>query len=123
MAIRALNSIGGFSVGETPVDIILANGDITTVGLAANGNVSFTGSNVSLGDIANLHILGGSSGQLLSTNGSGNLSWTTVSPGTLSNGSSNIQVLNSGNITFSSAGTANVVVITSTGQIIDGPIS
>lgn len=30
MAIRTFNSVGGFSVGETPETIILANGDITT---------------------------------------------------------------------------------------------
>ena len=109
MAIKALNSIGGFSVGETPVDIIYANGDITTVNFDANGNVYFTGSNVTLGNVADVHILGGSAGQLLSTDGSGNLSWTTVTPGTLSNGNSNIQVLNNGNITFSSNGVSNEI--------------
>jgi hypothetical protein len=36
MAIKAFNSIGGFSVGENAANIILANGDITT----SNANVS-----------------------------------------------------------------------------------
>ena len=30
MAIKPLNSVAGFSVGENPANIILANGDITT---------------------------------------------------------------------------------------------
>jgi cytoskeletal protein CcmA (bactofilin family) len=37
MSIKALNSVAGFSVGENPTAIILANGDITT------GNASFFG--------------------------------------------------------------------------------
>ena len=37
MAIKALNSIGGFSVGENPSNVILANGDITS------NNANFTG--------------------------------------------------------------------------------
>jgi len=41
MAIKAFNSVAGFSVGENPTNIILANGDITT------GNASLTGNIVS----------------------------------------------------------------------------
>ena len=37
MAIKALNSVGGFSVGENPSNVILSNGDITT------GNANLTG--------------------------------------------------------------------------------
>ena len=49
----------------------------TLTGLTSNGIVNFTNtSNVTLGDISNLHIGGGTSGYLLSTDGSGNLSWT-----------------------------------------------
>ena len=36
MAIKPFNSVGGFSVGESPANIILANGDITT----SNANLS-----------------------------------------------------------------------------------
>ena len=45
MAIKALNSIGGFSVGENPSNVILANGDITS------NNANFTGN--LLGNVAN----------------------------------------------------------------------
>ena len=49
----------------------------TLTGLTSNGVVNFTNtSNVTLGDISNIHISGGTSGYLLSTDGSGNLSWT-----------------------------------------------
>lgn len=44
MAIRTFNSVGGFSVGEVPTTVILANGDITT------GNANLT-SNVSAGNV------------------------------------------------------------------------
>ena len=44
MAIKPFNSVGGFSVGEVPANVILANGDITTgsANLTANLYVSNT---------------------------------------------------------------------------------
>ena len=75
MTLRAFNSIQGYSVGENPTqDIILANGDITTVNFTANG-VS------NLGPISNVKITGGSAGQTITTDGSGNLTFTTISTG------------------------------------------
>jgi hypothetical protein len=83
MALRPLNSIAGISVGNDPhVTIIQANGDITTTNITANSVVDFTAtSNVSLGAVANLHITGGNSGQVLSTDGAGNLSFIDSSSG------------------------------------------
>ena len=76
MALRPFNSIAGISVGLNSTDVILANGDITTTNITANGVVDFTAtSNVSLGAVANIHITGGSNGQVLSTDGAGNLSF------------------------------------------------
>ena len=76
MALRPFNSIAGISVGNTSVDVILANGDITTTNLTANGIVNFTStSNVTLGTISNIHIAGGNSGQVLTTDGAGNLTF------------------------------------------------
>ena len=44
MALRALNSIGGFSVGDNPQqNIILANGDITSNNITANGTANING--------------------------------------------------------------------------------
>ena len=72
MTIKAFNSIQGFSVGQNPTqNIILANGDITTVNFTANG-VS------DLNDLSNVKIYGGLTGQTIITDGSGNLSFTTI---------------------------------------------
>ena len=54
-----------------------------TADLTVTGNASFTGANVSLGNVANLHITGGSADYILKTDGTGNLSWTAQSTGTL----------------------------------------
>ena len=113
MAIRPLNSVAGFSVGETPANIILANGDITTT------NITLTGVS-NLNSVSNVKIAGGSSGQVIQTDGSGNLSFVTIDTWRIQNGTSNVQVLNSGNITFSVTGTANVGVFTTTGLNVEG---
>jgi hypothetical protein len=44
-------------------------------GITSNGNVTFSGANVDLGSVANLHISGGNVGDRLRTDGAGNLSW------------------------------------------------
>lgn len=51
--------------------------------IVANGNVAFSGANVSLGDVSNLKIDGGTFNYFLKTDGSGNLSWSapSISPG------------------------------------------
>ena len=71
MALKPLNSVDGFSVGETPANIILANGDITTTNLTANGIST-------LGNVGNVKITGGSNGQAIITDGSGNLSFAAL---------------------------------------------
>ena len=116
MALRTFNSVGGFSVGEVPTTIILANGDITTT------NITTTGVS-NLNSIGNVKISGGTNGQVIQTDGSGNLSFVTISTSTLSNGNSNIQIYANGNIALSSNGVANVVVITSTREIVNGTLS
>lgn len=72
MTIRAFNSIQGYSVGQNPQqDIILANGDITTFNFTANGISN-------LGPISNVKIFGGSSGAAITTDGNGNLTFSTT---------------------------------------------
>jgi hypothetical protein len=53
--------------------------------LTSNGNLVLTGANVSLGNVSNLHITGGSNGQVLGTDGTGNLSWVNGGSGNVSN--------------------------------------
>ena len=64
----------------------IIGGNLSTAGvLSATGNVTFTGANVSLGAIANLKITGGSNAYVLSTDGTGNLSWVAQGSGGASN--------------------------------------
>ena len=70
MALRPLNSVAGISVGSDPqTTVILANGDITTTNITVSG-VS------NLGPIGNVIITGGSNGQVIQTDGLGNLTFT-----------------------------------------------
>jgi hypothetical protein len=43
MALKPLNSVGGFSVGENQSNVILANGDITTGNITLTGNIAANG--------------------------------------------------------------------------------
>lgn len=98
-----------------------AQPNITSVGtltaLNVSGNVSLTGANVSLGSNSNVRITGGSSGQLLSTDGAGNLSW--VNQGAIIGGAagSNTQVqyntlgLLSASANFTFNGLTNVLTV------------
>jgi hypothetical protein len=105
MSRRAFNSIQGFSVGENPSqDIILANGDITTVNFTANG-VS------NLGPIGNVKITGGTSGQTIITDGTGNLVFTS----NISNPSgSNTQVQINNNGEFGASANLTFDTVTNT---------
>jgi hypothetical protein len=71
MAIRPLNSIAGFSTGDPAITIVQANGDITTINFTANGLSN-------LGPIGNVTITGGTTGQVLTTDGNGVLSFSSV---------------------------------------------
>jgi hypothetical protein len=87
----------------------------TLTGLTVNG-VSNLSSN------SNVKITGGSSGQLLSTDGVGNLSWITLSASQISNGTSNVSIPTAnGNILLSSNGVSNVMTITDSQAIIGAP--
>jgi hypothetical protein len=115
MASKQFNSVDGYSIGNATV-VVDANANITAAALTANGNVSFTGANVSLGSNSNVKLTGGSSGQYLQTDGTGNLSWqaVSVSAASISNGNSNVNIpAANGNIQVSVAGTSNVITFTS----------
>jgi hypothetical protein len=75
MAIIKFNARSGLSVGDiTVIDVVNDVGNVTAANLKVNG-VS------NIGPVGNVIITGGTNGQVLTTNGSGNLSWTTVSGG------------------------------------------
>jgi hypothetical protein len=77
--------------------------------LTANTKVDFyTGNaNVQLGNVANVHIYGGSNGQVLQTDGTGNLTWSsTANINEIQNGDSNVMIATAnGNVTITANGT------------------
>ncbi len=97
----------------------------TLTGLTSGGIVNFiTSSNVSLGAVGNVKITGGSSGQVLRTDGSGVLSWVSISSSGVSNGTSNVNIATSGgNVVVGVGGTASVFTVASTGVVISGTAS
>ena len=140
-------SLGGggggsnISNGTSNVNIATSGGNVTT-SVAGNANivvVTGTGANVNgtlsvsgtsnLGPVGNVTITGGVNGYVLSTDGSGVLSWVAQTGGggggsNISNGTSNVNIATSGgNVTTSVGGNANIVVVTGTGANIAGTLS
>lgn len=71
MALIPFNAEGGFSVGTDEISTIISTtGNVTPTNLTVSGKTD-------LGPASNVTITGGSSGQVLTTDGSGNLSFTT----------------------------------------------
>jgi hypothetical protein len=115
-----LNATGNANVGN------LGATDVVATNVTASGVVNFTtASNVSLGAVGNVKITGGTSGYLLSTDGTGTLSWIAPpSTSTISNGNSNVNIATSGgNVTTSVNGTANVQIVTATGVNVAGTLN
>jgi hypothetical protein len=119
---------GNASVGTT-----WTNWDGTLLGPSNNIKLK-------LGNVSNISILGGMPGGVLTTDGSGSLSWATSSSGGVGianavgwlhndgsgtlvwssptnvyYGTSNVAVINNSNVTVSVGGTANIATFTSTG--------
>lgn len=109
MALKALNSVAGFSVGEVANVVIYANSDVSPANIVVSGKSN-------LNSISNVIITGGSLGYLVSTDGTGNLSFIAPpSTSSITNGTSNVSIptLN-GNITLNVNGTSNVGLFTQT---------
>ena len=138
----------GISNGTSNVSIPTSGGNVNTsvagnanvfvvtgtgVNVAGTSNVTGTSNtanlNVSglsnLGAVGNVTITGGSSGFYLQTNGSGGLSWAAVPVGNgIANGTSNVLIpASGGNVNISSAGNANVLVVTGTGVNVAGTLN
>jgi hypothetical protein len=99
----------------------------STSRLQLRGNLYVTGNlfaNIQT-NLNNFHLSGGANGQVLTTDGAGNVRWVDPDPnvaGSIYNGNSNVIVHSNGNITFSSNGVANVVTISNT-QVNLGNVS
>ena len=113
-----------------------AQPNITSVGnltnLTSNGNVNFTNaSDVSLGSNTIVHITGGLAGQVLSTDGSGNLDWVTYAGSPIAGSNTEVQFKDtsgnlgaSANFTFNkTTNTLSVTTITATTANVSGTIN
>ena len=118
MALRALNSVAGFSVGETPANVILGNADILANNLSVNGISN-------LNSLSNVKISGGTAGQFIQTDGTGNLVFAGApTQAALANGNSDVNIPTAnGNITFTVGGVPNIAVMTTTGLVVTGNIT
>ena len=92
------------AAGNANIIVVTGTGVNVAGTLNTTGNTTFTGANVNLGAVANLHISGGTTGYVLSTDGSGALSW--ISAAVAASGS-NIVV-----DTFSGNGVQTVFTLT-----------
>lgn len=107
---------GGINASSIYTDTITSLGTLDS--LTVSGNVNFYGPNVTLGDVANMHIAGGNNGYFLQTNGNGVISWangTTTGNGTVGGANRQIQYNNDGNFAGSvgfefDSDTSNMVV-------------
>jgi hypothetical protein len=94
-------------------------GNLTTAGYVSAGSLNVSGTS-NLGPIGNVRISGGTIGQVIQTDGVGNLSFATISTSGVSNGTSSVTIPNvNGNINLTSAGNTTMVV-TGTGANITG---
>lgn len=94
------NDSGAFAGANTFI-FNSGTGLLTVPSIKSNTTANFQGaSNVNLGNVSNLHISGGTNGYVLSTDGSGNLSWSAGGSGNGTPGGSNTQVQFNNNGTF-----------------------
>jgi len=118
--ITATGNVSGGNLTTAGVLSVTGNanvGNLGTAGIIATG-VS------NLGPNSNVIITGGTNGQFLQTNGSGNLSWTTIVTSGVVNGTSNVSIpVADGNVNTSVGGVANVFVVTSTGANVTGYVT
>lgn len=115
MAIKKFNAIAGFSVGsDTVLEVIDSSANVSASNLTVSGLST-------LGSVSNVKITGGTSGYVLSTDGTGNLSWITNDAG-VAGSNTQVQFNNAGafgasaNFTFdSSTNTLSVTNIVANG--------
>ena len=117
-----LGNVEGSSVNVTTITGSLTTAsqpNITSIGTLTTLNVS---GKSNLNAVGNVVITGGTTGQYLQTDGAGNLTWTTISSSVINSGTSNVQVNDDGNVTISSNGNANVLLVSDTGVTITGDL-
>lgn len=117
----------GLSDAEPSLGVPTANGSLftsTTTGVRSWSNVVNIGSNViTFYEKYAFPNATGSAGQVLASDGAGNLIFSTLNTTELVNGNSNVVVAANGNISMSVAGNANVLVITYNSANLTGSMS
>lgn len=111
---------GTLTTGAQPN--ITSTGNLVSVNVTGTANIGTANVTTLIASGLNYPTSDGSSGQFLRTDGSGHLSWQTVSTSSIANGSSNVSVLTSGNIQLNVAG-ATVANVSSGGIAIAGNLS
>ena len=89
-------------------NLVSMGGALSVTGNANVGNLGTAGQVIALGNVTGSYFIGNGS-QL-----------TGIDATAIQNGTANVRTFNNGNVTVSAAGTANVVVVTSTGANISG---
>jgi hypothetical protein len=106
--------------GNMTANTNLIGGNVLTTGNANISTLNVTGTS-NLNAVGNVTITGGIAGQVLTTDGSGVLSWVSVAVAGLANGTSAVTIPTAnGNVNTAVGGVANVFVITTTGANITG---
>ena len=128
-----LVTANNFSTNGTAGDLTLTGGNILGANVIFSNSITSNGgtvdfntnnANVQLGNVGNVHIFGGSNGQVLQTDGAGNLTWSsTANINEIQNGTSNVYIPDTnGNVNTSVNGNANVFVVTGTGANVTGTL-
>ena len=126
-----LVTANNFSTNGTGGDITLTGGNVLGANVIFSNSITSNGgtvdfntnnANVQLGNVGNVYIFGGSNGQVLQTDGAGNLTWSsTANINEIQNGTSNVYIPDTnGNVNTSVNGNANVFVVTGTGANVTG---
>jgi len=115
-----LNSKNVTITNNVNTDNLTASSNVTTSNLSVSATANLIGSNILLGSNANVKLTGGSTGQVLQTDGTGNLSWTPIGLSSIANGSSNVSVASSSNVTIGVSGNSGILTVTGTGANING---
>ena len=127
MTTNYFNVKTGITVGANVAGKIVldgANGNISTTNANISGNLIVSGTS-NLSAAGNVTITGGSSGQVLTWNTGNTLQWASPATGSsIANGTSNVSIpVSNGNVNTSVGGTANVLVVTSTGANVTGTVN
>jgi hypothetical protein len=102
---------------------ITSVGTLTSLSVTGNiegGNVNTTNLNLTGNVISNLNISGNVAGSYFLGNGS---QLSGIDATSIQNGTANVRTFLNGNVTISAAGTANVLLVTSTGANITGTLN